>query len=148
MAEASPASLLLYTAMVVALAVLMLGLSAVLGERTRATRATREPFESGIVSVGGARLRLSARFYLVAVFFVIFDLEAVFVFAWAVSARDASWPGFVEIAVFIGILLAALLWLARTGALDWGPRGRQPAAMRRRSVLPEYRLDGSREQAP
>ena len=133
MAEtANAGNLLLYTAMVSGLCLLMLGLSALLGERTRRTPATDEPYESGIVSTGGARYRMSARFYLVAMFFVIFDLEAVFIFAWAVSARESGWPGFVEITVFIGILLAALIYLWRLGALDWGPRGRQPAAMRRR----------------
>lgn len=119
---ASAGSLLLYTGMVLGLCAAMLGLSAVLGERTRRTQATDDPYESGIVSTGGARLRFPAKFYLVAMFFVIFDLEAVYIFAWAVAARESGWAGFIEISIFIGILLVALIYLWRLGALDWGPK--------------------------
>jgi NADH-quinone oxidoreductase subunit A len=107
--------------------------SYVLGERHR-ERATGEPFESGVVSVGYGRLRYPAHFFLVAVFFVIFDLEAVFVFAWAVAAREAGWPGYIEILIFIGILVAALVYLWRAGALEWGSRrgGRSTMGSRRR----------------
>ena len=136
----SAGSLLLYTIMVLGLCAVMLGLSSLLGERTRRTRATDEPYESGIIATGGSRFRMSSQFYLVAMFFVIFDLEAVFIFAWAVSAREAGWPGLIEIGVFIGILVAALLYLWRRGARDWGPRGRQPAGARRHTVDPEYRI--------
>jgi NADH-quinone oxidoreductase subunit A len=101
----------------------MLGLSSVLGER-HSQKATGEPYESGIVSTGSARLRLSADFYLVAMFFVIFDLEAVFLVAWAVAARQAGWAGYIEVLIFIGILGAALVYLWRIGALDWGAMGR------------------------
>jgi NADH-quinone oxidoreductase subunit A len=69
------------------------------------------------------------RFYLVAVLFVIFDLEAVFIFAWAVAARQAGWAGYIEILVFIGVLAAALAYLWRVGALDWH---QSPGADRRR----------------
>ena len=82
--------------------------------------AADEPFESGIVTVGLARLRLSAKFYLIAVFFVIFDVEAVFLFAWAVAFRELGWPGYIEAVIFIAILGAALAYLWRLGALDWG----------------------------
>jgi NADH-quinone oxidoreductase subunit A len=64
-------------------------------------------------------VRLSAKFYLVAMFFVIFDLEAVFLFAWAVSVRETGWAGYAEAAVFIAVLLATLVYLSRVGALDW-----------------------------
>jgi NADH-quinone oxidoreductase subunit A len=107
----------------------MEALSYILGQRHR-QRATGEPYESGIVPTGAARLRLSVRFYLVAVFFVIFDVEAVFVIAWAVILREAGWPGYVEILVFIGVLLGALVYLWREGALDWN---RDPAARTNRS---------------
>jgi len=102
----------------------MIALSHVLGQRHQ-DRATGEPYESGIVSTGSARLRLSAKFYLVALFFVIFDLEAVFLFAWAIAFRELGWVGYVEILVFIGILVAALIYLWRLGALDWGPVDRR-----------------------
>jgi NADH-quinone oxidoreductase subunit A len=116
--------LLAYAAAVVALAASMILISYVLGERHR-ERATGEPYESGIVSTGTARLRVSAKFYLIAMFFVVFDLEAAFIFAWAVAFRELGWAGYVEILVFIGILLAALVYLWRLGALDWGPRPRR-----------------------
>ena len=99
----------------------MLGLSYVLGERHK-DRARNEPYESGIVATGSARLRLSAKFYLVAMFFVIFDLEAVFIIAWAIGLMELGWAGYIEIAIFIGVLLAALVYLWRLGALDWGPQ--------------------------
>ncbi len=111
--------LAVYFLAVIALVAVMLGLSHVLGERHRAAAAST-PYESGIVSTGSARVRFPAKFYLVAMFFVIFDLEAVFVFAWAVSARRTGWLGFTEIAVFIGVLVATWAYLWRVGALDWG----------------------------
>jgi NADH-quinone oxidoreductase subunit A len=102
----------------------MLGISYVLGEKHH-ERATGEPYESGIRSTGSARLRLSAKFYLVAMFFVIFDLEAAFIVAWAIGVRELGWPGFIEAIIFIGVLLLALLYLWRVGALEWGPRPRR-----------------------
>ena len=113
--------LLVYVAAVVLLIAGLLAFSSVLGER-HAGRATGEPFESGIVPTGDARLRFSAHFYLVAMMFVIFDLEAAFLFAWAVSARDTGWAGYVEALLFIGVLAAAFAYLWRVGALDWTPR--------------------------
>ncbi|MDE3218527.1 MAG: NADH-quinone oxidoreductase subunit A [Nitrospirota bacterium] len=77
------------------------------------------PYESGIVSEGSARVRLSVRFYLVAMFFVVFDLEAVFLFAWAVAAREVGWAGYWEVVTFIGVLIAALMYLWGVGAMDW-----------------------------
>jgi len=88
-------------------------------------RAKNEPFESGIVSQGGARLRVSAKFYLVAMFFVIFDVEALFLYAWAVSVRESGWMGFIEATIFIVVLLAGLIYLWRVGALDWSPAQRR-----------------------
>ena len=98
----------------------ILGLSAVLGQRHR-DHATGEPYESGILPTGSARGRFSSRFYLIAMFFVIFDLEAVFVFAWAIAFRESGWTGYAEIVVFIGVLLAGLVYLWRTGGLEWKP---------------------------
>ena len=95
-----------------------------LGGRARA-RSKNTPFESGIDSVGSARLRLSAKFYLVAMFFVIFDVEALYLYAWSTSIRESGWTGFVEALVFIAILLAGLVYLWRVGALDWAPEGRR-----------------------
>ena len=107
-----------YLVIVVMLVVAMLGLSFVLGQRHH-NRATGTPYESGILSQGSARVRLSAKFYLVAMFFVIFDLEAVFIFAWAVAVRETGWTGYVEAMSFLAVLLATLVYLWRVGALDW-----------------------------
>jgi NADH-quinone oxidoreductase subunit A len=123
-------SLVLYIALVIGLCVVMLGLSWLLGERTPYTKATLDPYESGIVHVGDSRYRFSAKYYLIAMFFVIFDLEAVFVYAWAVSARESGWPGYIEMLVFLGILVAALAYLWRLGALEWAPRPRKLPAPR------------------
>lgn len=114
--------LVVYAVAVVLAVAALVAVSSVLGER-HAEPATGEPFESGIVTVGEARFRVPATFYLVAVFFVIFDLEAVFLYAWAIAVREAGWPGYVEALVFIVILAAALAYLWRAGALDWAPRG-------------------------
>ena len=122
-------SLALYIALVIGLCAVMLGLSYVLGERTPYSKATNDPYESGILHVGMARFRMSAKFYLMAMFFVIFDLEAVFVYAWAVSAREAGWAGYIEMLVFLAILVAGLAYLWRVGALNWAPKPRKlPAA--------------------
>ncbi|WP_436278868.1 NADH-quinone oxidoreductase subunit A [Solimonas aquatica] len=110
----------------------MLGLSWVLGGRDWG-RAKNEPFESGVVGQGGARLRLSAKFYLVAMFFVIFDVEALFLYAWAVSVRESGWAGFFEAVVFIFILGASLVYLWKIGALEWAPEERLRKARERRA---------------
>ena len=109
---------------VFALIAFMLGVSSLLGSRAWG-RSKNDPFESGMLPTGSARLRLSAKFYLVAMLFVIFDVEALFLFAWAVSVRESGWAGLVEATVFIAILLAGLVYLWRIGALDWAPEARR-----------------------
>jgi NADH-quinone oxidoreductase subunit A len=96
-------------------------------------RAKNEPFESGVVGQGGARLRFSAKFYLVAMFFVIFDVEALFLYAWAVAVREAGWAGFVEAVIFIFILGASLVYLWKIGALEWAPASRERLAREQRA---------------
>jgi len=110
--------LAVYFAAVLLIIVVMLGVSWVLGQRHREP-ATGSQYESGIVSQGSAHARLSVKFFLVAAFFVVFDLEAIFLFLWAVAGRDLGWPGYIEALIFSGILLAALVYLLRIGALDW-----------------------------
>ena len=113
--------LLVYGGLVLIVVLGMLGLSYVLGPRGR--RDPNEvPYEAGMLPTGSARPKLSVDFYLVAVFFVIFDLEAVFVFAWATSVRELGWIGYLEIVLFIAVPLAGLMYIWREGALDWGPR--------------------------
>ena len=112
-------ALTLYVAIVLFVVIAILVISYVLGQRHREL-ATGQPYESGIVSEGSAHVRLSAKFYLVAMFFVIFDIEAVFIFAWAVAGRALGWAGYFEILIFSGVLIAALVYLWCLGALDWG----------------------------
>ena len=116
--------LALYFAVVLGVVLSMLGLSARLGERHR-QKATPEPYEAGIVVTGSARVRLSAHFYLIAMLFVLFDLEAVFIFAWAVAARELGWQGYLGSLFFLGVLVVGLLYEWRSGALEQGLHGRQ-----------------------
>ena len=114
--------LAVYFAAVILIVVTMLSLSYVLGQR-HTEPATGSPFESGIVSEGSVHVRLSVKFYLLAMFFVVFDLEAVFIFLWAVAGRELGWAGYREVLIFIGVLIATLAYLWRTGALNWYPAG-------------------------
>ena len=102
----------------------MIALSHVLGQR-HSEHATGSPYEAGIVSEGSANVRFSIKFYLIAMFFVVFDLEAVFIVSWAVAAREVGWAGYLEILFFTVILVATLAYLWKLGALDWGPRTRR-----------------------
>lgn len=113
--------LIFYFAAVLGIVGFMLGGSYLLGQR-RLDKGTAEVFESGIVPAGNTQLRFSVRFYLIAIFFVIFDLETVFIFAWAVAFREAGWAGYIEIVIFIGVLVAALVYLWLIGALEWSTR--------------------------
>jgi NADH-quinone oxidoreductase subunit A len=113
--------LALYFALVLVVVGGMLGISYLLGQRHH-DRATGEPYESGIPATGSARIRFDVNFYLNAMFFVVFDLEAMFIFSWAIAFRQVGWAGFVEVLIFILVLVAALAYLWRLGALDWGSR--------------------------
>ncbi len=111
--------LAVYTVAVLFLAAGMIVVSYLLGQQHR-DRDTGQPYESGSPPTGTARLRFSIDFYLVAMFFVIFDVESIFIFAWAIAWRELGWAGYIEVLVFIGVMLAALIYLWRLGALDWG----------------------------
>jgi len=101
----------------------MVILPQLLGQRHR-ERTTGERYESGLPIAGELPERFSVEFFLLAILFVVFDLESVFIFAWAVAARPLGWTGYVEIVVFVVLLVAALAYLWRTGALDWGTAAR------------------------
>jgi NADH-quinone oxidoreductase subunit A len=113
-----------YGVLVLIIAGSMIGLSALLGERHK-ERFTDEPYEGGIQSEGTARVRFDVKFYMMAMFFVVFDLESVFLYTWAVSARNLGWTGYWEALIFIVVLVATLAYLWRLGALDWGPDTRR-----------------------
>ena len=115
---------IVFATIVFALIGIMIGLSYVLGERHK-ERATDEPYESGIRPTGDARLRFSSRFYLIAMFFVIFDLDAAFIILWAVSFRELGLPGYIGIVIFIAILMVLLVYELSIGALDFGPNGKR-----------------------
>jgi NADH-quinone oxidoreductase subunit A len=114
---------LVYLLAVFGLVATMLLVAWVLGQR-RMDPATGEPYESGIVPAGGSHMPVSVEFYLVAIFFVLFDLETVFIFAWAVAFYELGWAGYVAIMVFIAVLLVALIYAWRVGALNWGIKTR------------------------
>ena len=90
------------------LCVFMLTVPLLLGEIVG--RAKQEQFESGVVSAGGARIRLSAKFYLVAIFFVVFDLEALYLYAWSTAVREVGWLGYTTVVIFVVDLLIALVY--------------------------------------
>jgi NADH-quinone oxidoreductase subunit A len=113
-----------YFAFVLVLVAAILLVSYLLGPR-HSESATGEPYEGGIVSEGSAHVRFSVRYYLVAMFFVIFDLEGVYLFAWAVAVRELGWAGYCEVLLFVGVLAAALFYLWRVGALDWSREPRR-----------------------
>ena len=135
--------LVVYAVAVLALVTSMLTLSWLLGQRHRG-RETGEPYESGVAPTGSARLRLSANFYIIAMFFVIFDLEVVFIVAWAVAVRELGWPGYIGVLLFIGVLIIALLYEWKLGALDWGLRADQPR--RAHSLARSMGRDGHRSE--
>lgn len=114
---------------VLAVIALMLGASWLLGSRSdkadSSPRGRNEPFESGIVGLGFGRFRISAHFYVVAMLFVLFDLEVVYLIAWAVAWDELGWHGYWGVLVFAGILIAGLVYEWRVGALDWAPAGRR-----------------------
>jgi NADH-quinone oxidoreductase subunit A len=114
---------LLFMGLILLVVVGLMGLSYVLGGR-HAARWKSEPYESGIAPTKIPPGGISIEFYRIAVFFVIFDVEAVFLFAWAVTLRESGWRGFAEMAVFVGLLVAALAYLWRSGSLDWRRRSR------------------------
>jgi NADH-quinone oxidoreductase subunit A len=113
-------SFVVYSAGVALVVVGMLVVSALLGERHH-QRSTDRPYESGIPATGTARIRMNAPFYLVAMLFVIFDLEVAFLFAWAIAFRELGWAGFAGALSFLVVLGIALFYEWREGALDWGP---------------------------
>ena len=116
--------LIVYTVIVIGLIVSLLLVSTLLGQK-RQDHATHDVYESGVLPVGSAQIKIAVPFYLTAILFIIFDLEAAFLFAWAISIREAGWLGFVEAFIFIFILVAGLVYLWRSGALEWRTKRQQ-----------------------
>jgi NADH-quinone oxidoreductase subunit A len=102
--------------------VIAIGLSSVLGPR-KPTPEKLAPYECGMPPVGGARERQSVKFYLVAMIFLLLDIEVAFIYPWAMALRDLGWNGFVQVVIFLSLLLAGYVYVWRKGALDWGNDG-------------------------
>jgi NADH-quinone oxidoreductase subunit A len=115
---------LIYAALVILIVSLMIILSYVLGERHK-EKMTDEPFESGIEPTESARLRFNSHFYLIAMFFVIFDLDAAFIVTWTITFRELGLAGYIGVSIFIFILVAVLIYELGIGALDFGPNGKK-----------------------
>jgi NADH-quinone oxidoreductase subunit A len=110
--------LLIHILFALAIAGGMILLSALLGER-RPSRAKNQAYECGITPTGDARGRFSVKFYLVAMLFILFDVEVVFLYPWAVIFRDLKMFGFWEMLVYIGIVLVGFFYIWKKGVLDW-----------------------------
>ncbi len=107
----------------IGLAAVLIGLSFLLGKKVRnAVKDT--PYESGITPTGDARQRFSVKFYLVAMLFILFDIEAIFLYPWAVVYRDLKFFGFIEMLVFVVLILSGFFYIWKKGALDWSQSDR------------------------
>jgi len=121
-----------YFLILIAMLIFMMVLSYFLGPKTT-SRAKNTPYESGIVSIDNNKTRFGNHFFLYAIFFVIFDLETIFLFAWVIAFDEVGWLGFIEASIFIFVLLAALVYLIRVGALELNKR-HQPLRVQQLNV--------------
>ena len=124
-------SLGLYVLIATGMILLLLILARLLGNRT-STEMKSQPYESAILPTGEARLREPVPFYLVAIFFIVFDVEAVFVVSWAVAYDLLGWAGFWQITFFIVILFLGLVYLWKMGGLEWGSETTRAQLLARR----------------
>ncbi len=113
-------SLTIFGIIVMGIIGFLLFLTAWLGEKKDSVEKLR-PYESGIIPTGTARLRYPIPFYLVAIFFLIFDVEGAFIFSWAIACRELGWSGWMQISFFIFVLILGLVYIWRKGGLEWGP---------------------------
>jgi len=117
-------SLVLYAAIIAGLLAGILFLAGWLGVRNRSA-VKDSPYESGVIPSGSARFRYPVPFYLVAVFFLIFDVEVAFLFSWAVAFERLGWQGWLQISFFIIVLAISLGYIWMKGGLEWGPTARR-----------------------
>src|SRR5436190_8045196 len=109
---------LLQALIAMALAAGLLTVSYLLGKRVR-NRVKDMPYESGMIPTGDARQRFSVKFYLVGMLFILFDIEAIFLYPWVVVYRDLKMFGFVEMLIFVVLILSGFFYIWKKGALDW-----------------------------
>ena len=102
-----------------ALAGVIVLLSWIIGQR-KPTRAKLSPYECGMAPIGDARGRFSVKFYMVAMLFILFDVEAIFLYPWAVILKDLKMFGFWEMMVYLGIFLVGFFYVWKKGVLEWG----------------------------
>jgi NADH-quinone oxidoreductase subunit A len=114
-------SLAVFAAVVLLLVAVLLFISAWLGESSPNPEKLR-PYESGIIPTGSARLRYPVPFFLVAIFFLIFDVEGAYIFSWAVACERIGWSGWMQMSFFIIVLLLGLVYIWQKGGLEWGPK--------------------------
>jgi NADH-quinone oxidoreductase subunit A len=112
---------LLQALIAMALAAGLLTVSYLLGKRVR-NRVKDTPYESGITPTGDARERFSVKFYLVGMLFILFDIEAIFLYPWVVVFRELKMFGFVEMAIFVILILSGFFYIWKKGALDWAEK--------------------------
>jgi NADH-quinone oxidoreductase subunit A len=112
-------SILIMIGLGAAFALFSVVLSNLLGPR-HPTAEKSAPYECGMPAVGDARERQSVKFYLVAMIFLLFDIEVAFLYPWAMALRGLGWPGFVQVVLFMLLLLTGYVYVWRKGALDWG----------------------------
>ena len=117
-------SLGVYGILVLALIAAFLFLSSWLGEK-RPTPEKRRPYEGGIIPTGSTRFPYPVAFYLVAAFFLIFDIEAAYVFSWAIAFERLGWTGWLQISFFLIVLLISLVYVWKKGGLDWDTGSRK-----------------------
>jgi NADH-quinone oxidoreductase subunit A len=115
-------SILIMIALGAGFALVSIALSSLLGPR-KPTPEKLAPYECGMPPVGDARERQSVKFYLVAMIFLLFDIEIAFLYPWAMALRELGWPGFVQVMLFLLLLLAGYVYVWRKGALDWSQQG-------------------------
>ncbi len=115
-------SLILYGILIMALIAVMLFIASWIGEKKPNNEKLR-PYESGVIPTGSARLRYPVPFYLVAIFFLIFDVEGAYIFSWAIAWENLGWSGWLQISFFIGVLILGLVYIWKKGGLEWGPAG-------------------------
>ncbi len=113
-------SLSLYTIVVLVIIAALLFTCSWLGEK-KPTPEKQRPYECGIIPTGTARLKYPIPFYLIAIFFLIFDVEGAFIFSWAVACENLGWIGWLQMSYFIFVLLIGLVYIWKKGGLDWGP---------------------------
>ena len=112
-------SILIMIALGAGFALFSVVLSSLLGPR-KPSPEKEAPYECGMPPVGDARERQSVKFYLVAMIFLLFDIEVAFLYPWAMALRDLQWAGYVQVLLFMGLLLAGYIYVWRKGVLDWG----------------------------